>query len=326
VIITEKNDMTIVKSPFRISLFGGSTDYKSFYEQYGSFIIGTPIDKYCYISTRFRPKILSKQYLCTYSRYELVDTIDELKNPLIRETLKYFNVNKPIELFSYSDIPSRTGLGGSSSYCIAMAYTIKMMNNEKINKIDLINSAIKIEREILNESGGIQDQIWPFAKGFSTIEITKDGKYFTKPLPITEQFEQELQNSMVLIYTDEQRTSDLIAKSHESDVNNKLNILEVAKESYKLFLKEDLKNIGKLLYQSWLNKEKISPQISNNKIKEIIDDVMYMGAYGAKLLGSGGCGFVLTICNEKTKKLIVKKYKESILDFNIDKTGVTSIY
>jgi galactokinase/mevalonate kinase-like predicted kinase len=207
-----------------------------------------------------------------------------------------------------------------------MAYTIKMMNNEKINKIDLINSAIKIEREILNESGGIQDQIWPFAKGFSTIEITKDGKYFTKPLPITEQFEQELQNSMVLIYTDEQRTSDLIAKSHESDVNNKLNILEVAKESYKLFLKEDLKNIGKLLYQSWLNKEKISPQISNNKIKEIIDDVMYMGAYGAKLLGSGGCGFVLTICNEKTKKLIVKKYKESILDFNIDKTGVTSIY
>ena len=131
---------------------------------------------------------------------------------------------------------------------------------------------------------------------------------------------------MVLIYTDEQRTSDLIAKSHESDVNNKLNILEVAKESYKLFLKEDLKNIGKLLYQSWLNKEKISPQISNNKIKEIIDDVMYMGAYGAKLLGSGGCGFVLTICNEKTKKLIVKKYKESILDFNIDKTGVTSIY
>ena len=241
--------MTIVKSPFRISLFGGSTDYKSFYEQYGSFIIGTPIDKYCYISTRFRPKILSKQYLCTYSRYELVDTIDELKNPLIRETLKYFNVNKPIELFSYSDIPSRTGLGGSSSYCIAMAYTIKMMNNEKINKIDLINSAIKIEREILNESGGIQDQIWPFAKGFSTIEITKDGKYFTKPLPITEQFEQELQNSMVLIYTDEQRTSDLIAKSHESDVNNKLNILEVAKESYKLFLKEDLKNIFEKFYR-----------------------------------------------------------------------------
>ena len=95
--------MTIVKSPFRISLFGGSTDYKSFYEKHGSFLIGTPIDKYCYISTRFRPKILSKQYLCTYSIYELVDTINELKNPLIRETLKYFNVDKPIELFSYSD-------------------------------------------------------------------------------------------------------------------------------------------------------------------------------------------------------------------------------
>lgn len=318
--------MFIVKSPFRISLFGGSTDYKGFYEKYGSFIIGTTINKYCYISIRYRPKILSRQYLCTYSRYELVNTINELKNPLIRETLRYFNVNKPIELFSYSDIPSRTGLGGSSSYCIAMAYSIKKMNDEPIDKIELINSAIKIEREILNESGGIQDQIWPFAKGFSSIEIAKDGRFFTKPLPITEQFEHKLQSSMVLIYTDEQRTNDLIAKSHESDIDNKLNILEVAKESYELFLKEDLENIGKLLYQSWLNKEKISPHISNDKIKQIVDDVMHMGAYGAKLLGSGGCGFVLAICNEKTKKRILKKYKESILDFNIDKTGVTSIY
>jgi D-glycero-alpha-D-manno-heptose-7-phosphate kinase len=224
--------MITVKSPFRISLFGGSTDYKGFYEQYGSFMIGTPIDKYCYISMRYRPEILSKQYLCTYSKYELVNSINKLQNPLIRETLKYFNINKPIELFSVSDIPSRTGLGGSSAYCVALSYLIKKIKEENINSKEIIDAAIKIEREILNESGGIQDQIWPFAKGFSSIEIKKDGTYNTKPLPITEEFEQILQDSMILIYTEEQRNNSIVAKSHEDDINNKYQILETAKKAY----------------------------------------------------------------------------------------------
>ena len=318
--------MIIVKAPFRVSLFGGSTDYKGFYEQYGSFLIGTPIDKYCYILMRYRPDILPKKYLCTYSKYELVDSIEDFKNPLIRETLKYFNINKPIELSSTSDIPSRTGLGGSSSYCVAMSYLIKKLKGQNINSKEIINAAIKIERELLNESGGIQDQIWPFAKGFSSIEIQKDGTYNIKPLPITEEFELELQNSMILIYTEEQRNNDVIAKSHEDDINNKLQILETARKAYKLFEQEDLKGIGELVYEGWLSKERISPYISNGKIKTIIDDVMNMGAYGAKLLGSGGCGFVCVICDPKVKEKIVEKYRESILDFNIDKTGVTTIY
>jgi D-glycero-alpha-D-manno-heptose-7-phosphate kinase len=318
--------MIIVKAPFRVSLFGGSTDYKGFYEQYGSFIIGTTINKYCYISMRYRPKILSKQYLCTYSKYELVNSVDDLKNPLIRETLRYHNIDKPIEMSSTSDIPSRTGLGGSSSYCVALSYLIKKIKEENINSKDIINTAIKIEREILKESGGIQDQIWPFAKGFSSIEIQKNGTYNVKPLPITEEFEQILQDSMVLIYTEEQRDNDVIAKSHEDDINNKHQILETAKKAYKLFEYEDLKGIGELVYEGWLSKERISPYISNGKIKTIIDDVMNMGAYGAKLLGSGGCGFVLAICNPVVKQNIIEKYKESILDFKIDKTGVTTIY
>ena len=317
--------MITVKSPFRVSLFGGSTDYKGFYEKYGSFMIGTPIDKYCYVSMRYRPKIFPQQYFCTYSKYELVDTLDELKNPLIRETLRYFDV-KPIEIFSFSDIPSRTGLGGSSSYCVAMTYIINKLKEEDLSKNDIINAAIKIEREILKESGGIQDQIWPFAKGFSSIEIKKDGTYDIKPLPITEEFEQTLQDSMILIYTEEQRDNDVIAKSHEDDINNKIQILETAKKAYKLFEYEDLKGIGELVYEGWLSKERISPYISNGKIKTIIDDVMNMGAYGAKLLGSGGCGFVLAICNPSVKKKITEKYKESILDFKVNKTGVTTIY
>jgi D-glycero-alpha-D-manno-heptose-7-phosphate kinase len=318
--------MNIIKVPFRISLFGGSTDYKSFYEKYGSFIIGTTIDKFCYLSMRYRPSIVSKQYLCTYSKYELVDTIDEIKNPLIRETLRYFDVDKPIELFSFSDIPARTGLGGSSSYCVGMCCLIDKIKQLNLSKNQIIKSAIDIERNILNESGGIQDQIWPLSKGLSSIETDKQGNFYVKPVPVTEEFSDELQNCFTLIYTDEQRNTDIIAKSHENDIENKLNILNVAKQSYNLFLKEDIKSIGECLYESWLSKERISPLISNNKTKEIIDDVMHMGAYGSKLLGSGGCGFVLVISDSIVKQKIINKYNGYVLDVKFNTKGILEVF
>ena len=318
--------MLMIKSPFRISLFGGSTDYKSFYENHGSFIIGTTIDKYCYLSMRFRPSILSKKYLCTYSKYELSDTIDEIKNPLIRETLRYFNVDKPIELFSFTDIPARTGLGGSSSYCVGMCCLINKIKQLNLSKNQIINSAIDIERNILKESGGIQDQIWPLSNGLSSIEIDTKGNFYVKPMPVTEEFSDELLNSFTLIYTDEQRNTDVIAKSHENDIQNKLNILNLAKQSYNLLLKEDIKSIGEYLYESWLSKERISPLISNIKTKEIIDDVMHMGAYGSKLLGSGGCGFVLVISDSIVKQNIVNKYNGYVFDFKFNTNKILEVF
>lgn len=318
--------MHIVRTPLRISLFGGSTDYKDFYKDNGSFIIGAPIDKYCYLSMRYRPNILSNQYLCTYSKYELVDKIEDIKNPLIRETLLYNNVNRPIEFFSFSDIPARTGLGGSSSYCVGMSYLIKKLQGLHINKKEIIDSAIEIERNILNESGGIQDQIWPFAKGLSSIEINKDGNYSIRPLPVTDEFIIELQNSITLIYTEQQRNTSEIAKSHESNKENRNNILNIAKESYSLFLNENIKGIGLLLYETWRNKRRISSVISNTKIDDIIKDVIDMGAYGAKLLGSGGCGFILVISDTNTRNKILEKYKDFTLTLKFENNGVTEIF
>ena len=174
--------------------------------------------------------------------------------------------------------------------------------------------------EIVNESIVTDDD--------KSIEIKLDNLKASDAIKnaITEEFEQVLQDSMVLIYTEEQRNNDVIAKSHEDDINNKYQILETAKRAYKLFEYEDLKGIGELMYESWLSKERISPYISNSKIKVIIDDVMTMGAYGAKLLGSGGCGFICVLCNPKVKEKITEKYKSSILETKIDKKGVTSIY
>jgi D-glycero-alpha-D-manno-heptose-7-phosphate kinase len=316
--------MILVRSPFRVSFFGGSTDYKDFYEKHGSFIIGCCIDKYTYLSLREKPKILSEETTISYSKIERIKKISNIENPLIRETFKYFNINRPVEFISFSDIPSRTGLGGSSSYCVGMSYLLRKFLNLETSKKTLAKDAIEIERNILKDSGGIQDQIWASYGGLNTIDINQNGDFSVKPLPVTEEFRKELQESMVLIYSNEQRDSDNVAKSHEN--KDKLEILDLAKSAYKSFVGENVAEIGYLLYQSWISKSRISSHISTSSVNDIIVKCIGLGAYGAKLLGAGGCGFVLVVCNPKVKKKIQETFGNSVLDFNFDFSGASTIF
>jgi D-glycero-alpha-D-manno-heptose-7-phosphate kinase len=316
--------MLLVKSPFRVSLFGGSTDYKEFYQKQDSFIIGFAIDKYIYLSVREKPKILPQDSTVSYSKLETFKHVDEIENPLIRETFRYFNLKKSIEFISFPDIPSRTGLGGSSSYCVGMSYLMRKFLNLEISKKIIAKDAIEIERNILKESGGIQDQIWAAYGGLNTISIDSSGDFAVKPLPITEDFKKELKNSMVLIYTNEQRESNEVAKSHEKQ--DKMQILELAHQAYSSIMSEDIQKIGQLLHRSWLAKRKISNQISTNSVDNIISTCLSMGAFGAKLLGAGGCGFVLVMCDLKIKSKINEVFSNNILEFEFDYSGVSTIF
>lgn len=305
-------------------MFGGSTDYEDFYKEHGSFLIGTTIDKYAYLSMRFRPALLPKEHVISYSSLDSVNDINNIKNQLIRETLKFKNVKSFIEFFSFSDIPSRTGLGGSSSYCVGLLHLINKLYGIADDKQTLANDAIQIERKILKESGGIQDQLWASYGGFKNIEIKQNGNILVKNMPITDEFKTCIENSILLIYTNTQRTQNEIAKSHEN--KNKTEILSIAKEAYTYFIKEDLKSIGNLLYESWKLKSSISNLISNDNVNYLISKIMSYGAYGAKLLGSGGGGFIMVISNENVKKKLIKEFKNYILDINFENNGVTQIY
>jgi D-glycero-alpha-D-manno-heptose-7-phosphate kinase len=317
--------MIIVKAPFRISLFGGSTDYRDFYEKNGGFLIGTAIDKHVYLSMRKRPAILSPQSVITYSKLQHVNNWDEIQNPLIREILKYRQINIPIEFFSFSDIPARTGLGGSSSFCVGMLYLIgKVFGHPEMTKKGLATDAIFVERYLLKEAGGIQDQIWPAYGGLNTIEVKKNGEFLVKPLSVTPEFKEELEQSMILVYTNDQREQDSIAKSHEN--TDRTAILQIAKEAHTHFINENIEEIGKLLYETWKEKAQISPLISTSKISQITERIMEMGAYGVKLLGAGGCGFVLVVCNPKVKQEIISQYGDSVMHFKFEESGVSAIY
>lgn len=312
--------MITVRVPFRISLFGGSTDYRSFYQKHGSFLIGGTIDKYIYMSMRFRPKFFPRENYLVYSKMEYTKDLESIQNPLIREILKYKDVKDYIEFTCLSDVKSISGLGGSSSFCVGMLGLINELYGMKIDKKELVRDAIKIERELLGESGGIQDHIWPVYGGFNSIEINKNGDFFVKPIPVTQDFLDELEESIILIYVEGERNKD-VASKHE--VQNKIGMLEIAEEAYSLLVKENISEFGKLLYESWLHKKKISEMISNPVIDEVINKVMDWGSYGAKLLGSGGTGFVCCICNSLVKNKILSEFGDKVLDFKFENKGLT---
>jgi D-glycero-alpha-D-manno-heptose-7-phosphate kinase len=201
---------------------------------------------------------------------------------------------------------------------------MKKLNGERSNKKNIAKTAIHIERNILKDSGGIQDQILAAYGGFNTIKIDRKGNFTVKPLPISDAFKKKFQDSIVLIYTNSQRNQNEIAKSHEN--KDKKKILKLARKAYKAFLREDVEEIGKLLLETWNEKRKISPLISTNKIDKIADTVMNMGAYGVKLLGSGGCGFLMVICNPVAKKKILKKFGKDVLAITFENQGTSIVY
>lgn len=316
--------MIIVKSPLRVSFFGGSTDYESFYKEHGSFLIGTTIDKYVWLSARYRPKILEPKYFIGYSKLEIVSSFDEIHNPLIKEVLNYSDPKGYIDFNSSADVPARVGLGGSSSFCVGMLHLLKELRGEPVDRKELAQAAMHIERAVLKESGGIQDHIWAAYGGLNTITIEKNGDFTVRPIPVSQDFKQAFQSSIVLIYTNSQRDQNEIAQSHEH--KDKRKILELSRKAYESFLKEDIKGIGGLLLEAWNEKRGLSPLISTEKIDEVADAVMSMGAYGVKLLGGGGCGFLVAICDPTAKAKITEKFKEHILEFTFENRGSFVVY
>ena len=321
--------MIITRAPFRVSFFGGSTDYESFYRKHGSLCIGATIDKYTYASLRFRPKVVSDESIISYSRLDKTLDHSSINNPLIREALKKFNIENAIDLHLFGDMPSRTGLGGSSACCVSLCHALRKLLNLPADKKTIALDAIEIERKILKEPGGIQDQIWAAYGGLNSIEIKKDGSFFVKPLPVSQEFLNEFEAGTFLVYTNVQRQTSDIALSHDSphceDV--KLSIGDIAERAYDAFCSEDLKLIGRLMWEGWEEKKRISDFICTPEIDSLEEFLLQNKIHGLKLLGSGGSGFMAVFCDRKDKKFLVKSIEKKypVLDLKVEFNGVESV-
>lgn len=324
--------MIISKTPFRISFFGGGTDYPVWYEDNPAAVLSTTIDKYCYITIRYLPPFFEHKHRIVYSLIENVKTIKEIQHPVVRALLKYFKINKGVEIHHDGDLPARSGLGSSSSFTVGMLNSIHALNGKIASRNYLAKEAIHVEREILKENVGSQDQVAAAYGGFNKIIFNSDHKFRVDPVTVSKERINSLQQHLMLIFTGFSRFASEIAVDQIQNTSRKKPELAAIHSMVDDALEilnsgDDISEFGKLLHETWQIKKKLSSKITNSSIDALYESALRNGALGGKLLGAGGGGFMLLfVTPEKRKQL--KEHLHNVLEvkFAFENNGSQIIY
>jgi D-glycero-alpha-D-manno-heptose-7-phosphate kinase len=320
--------MVITRTPFRISFFGGGTDYPDWYSQNGGAVLSTTIDKYCYISCRNLPPFFSHKHRIVYSQIENVCELDEIEHPSARAVLKWADVSSGIEIHHDGDLPARSGLGSSSAFTVGLLHAVYSLRGQMTSKETLASEAIHIEQKIIGENVGSQDQIAAAYGGFNRINFNTDDSFDVRPLIIPSSRKKELSNSLLLFFTGFSRIADSIAKSKIENFKNKnkeLKIIsEMVDESIAILsdTSTSIDAFGKLMGESWKYKRSLSNKVSNSQIDAIYEAGIKAGASGGKILGAGGGGFMLFFARPIYHSRICEALKHLVhVTFKFDDSG-----
>lgn len=303
--------MIISKTPYRISLFGGGTDYPDWFKQHGGAVVGTTIDKYCYVSVNYLAPFHPHKFMIIWSKVEKVDQIRNIINPVVRASLDLLNFHEEgVEVSHRGDLPARSGLGTSSSFAVGLLNALHTLRGCRMSRGYLADTAIEVEQKILKEAVGCQDQIWAAHGDFNRVEFHKDGTYQVKPLAVTSP--DYLQKSMMLFFTGFTRYASEIAQKQIDNFSKKEDVLfemsSLCDEACVVFQtvggNQMVKEIGAMLHRSWLLKRSLADEVSTDTVDEIYESARAAGAYGGKLLGAGGGGFVLFMVPPEKKAAV----------------------
>ena len=323
--------MIITKTPYRISFFGGGSDYPSWYLKNGGSVLSTTIDKHIYITCRYLPDFFKHKYRIVWSKIEMVKNVNQIQHPAVKKMLKYLKINKGLEIHYDGDLPARSGMGSSSCFVVGLMKALYKIKNIEISNIDLSKKSIHFEQNIMNEVVGSQDQVAATYGGFNKIVFNKNGSINTKKIKSIKNL-KKLNRNLVLIYTGINRTAHYIAKKYvgklTSTKKNYINkIISYVDEGEKILNSGNIDDFGILLNEAWQEKKNLSNEISNKKIDELYNDALKYGALGGKLLGAGGGGFLLMYMKENAKKDFFKKFTNSInVPFNFSSNGSQIIF
>lgn len=323
--------MIITKTPFRMSFFGGGTDIPVFFNEYGGAVISTTFNKYCYVNVRHMPPFHPYISELVHNRFERVNDIEDIEHPLIRECMRLHDIHE-IRLTYEGDLPARTGLGTSSTFAVGMLNAFCALKGKMMSKRQLAEEAIHVERDILQEKGGWQDQVAAAYGGLNRIDF-KDGDFYVHPIIISPERKKDLDENLLLFYTGVQRfSSDIQADTFAKPVDKTkqlLDMLALVDEAEKILTDKrvSLNDFGRLLDTTWKLKRGTGNKVSNGNIDELYDIAINAGALGGKLLGAGGGGFLLFYC-EKEKQVSLKKALDSlmIVPFNFEDDGTKVLY
>jgi D-glycero-alpha-D-manno-heptose-7-phosphate kinase len=325
--------MIITRTPFRISFFGGGSDYHTWYTRHGGDVLSATIDKYCYITARWLPPFFPEKSRIVWSMIEAIKHNQDVQHTSVRAILKHLDIEDGIEIHHMGDLPARSGLGSSSAFTVGMLHAMRALKGLMSFKDDLADEAITIERDLLKENVGIQDQIAVAYGGFNHTTIDQSGDYHIEPLILHRKIIDKIQHYCLLFYTGVSRISSEVAfnqmQAHASGRTDKnmRAMVSLVPDAMRFLSQGNIESFADLLHVGWCLKRTLADNISNEEIDTMYEDARTAGAIGGKLLGAGGGGFMLIMARpEHHGRIIDALGKYLCVPFKFDNTGSTVVY
>lgn len=290
--------MIISRTPFRLSFFGGGTDYPAWYLKHGGAVLATTIDKYCYLTCRYLPPFFEHRYRVVYSRMENSLTIDEIQHPSVRACLRTLNFDRGVEIHHDGDLPARSGMGSSSAFTVGLLHALHALRGQMISQRQLATESIHIEQQVIQENVGSQDQVSAAYGGLNHIVFLPNGEFSVRRMTLSQTRLLNLNAHLMLFYTGIKRTASDVAESFLGDLDKRRRQLRIMKDLVEesiavLNSDQDISAFGELLHEAWQAKRSLSDMVSNQDVDTLYERAIAAGALGGKLTGAGGGGFLL---------------------------------
>tara|TARA_B100000780_G_scaffold279213_1_gene256573 strand:- start:533 stop:1522 length:990 start_codon:yes stop_codon:yes gene_type:complete len=318
--------LIISRTPYRISFFGGGTDYPEWYLKHTGEVISTTIDKYLYISCRNLPSFYEYKYRVIWNKMELAKKRGDIEHKVVKKMIDHFKIKEGLDIVYAGDLPAQSGMGSSSSFVVGLMAALYELKKIKFNKKKLATDSMFFEQKILKEVVGSQDQVATVYGGFQSIKFMKDGSFKIINLVKDANYLKTLSKRLILVYTERKKNAGFIANKYVSILDKKQEFMEqiskYTNEAKKIIKEKELDEFGLLLNKTWEAKKRLSPHISNSEIDNIFKKAEKLGALGGKLLGAGGGGFILFYVPLKKRNTFINSFKkEQIVDFNFANKG-----
>jgi D-glycero-alpha-D-manno-heptose-7-phosphate kinase len=326
------NGMIICRTPFRISFFGGGTDYPSWYRLHGGAVLAATIDKYCYLTCRHLPPFFEHRIRIVYRKIETCSSVDEISHPAVRASLKYLNIDRGIELHHDGDLPARSGMGSSSAFTVGLLHALHALRGEMATKMQLVKESIYIEQEALGETVGSQDQVMAAYGGLRHVKFLAGGDIAIDPLILPPERVAELKAHLMLFYTGIARTAADVAQSYVAEIELRRRQLRIMKELVEESLDVlgsgmDIRAFGDLLHEAWQAKCSLSAKVSNPEVDALYELARSAGALGGKLTGAGGGGFLLLFVPPDKQGAVIEELDHLIhVPFEFESAGSQIIF
>lgn len=323
--------MIISRTPYRVSFFGGGTDYPVWFREHGGAVLSTTINRYCYINCRQLPPFFDHKSRIVWSQIENVDDHDAIHHPSIREVLRFLKIDTGVEIHHNGDLPARSGLGSSSAFTVALLHALHSLMGDMVDRATLAREAIHVEQTLMRENVGVQDQIQTAFGGFNRIRIDTAAGFAVEPVTVSESRLTDLRSHLLLFYTGVVRHASKVAESKIKAIPGKQNalrrMLAMVDEALAILSDGDITDFGHLLHEGWTLKRSLSSAVSPPFVDEIYEQARRAGALGGKLLGAGGGGFMVFFVRPEDHFRVLNALSSLMtVPFEFDRTGSQIVY